>query len=72
MTKNFRLFSSVLYFFAALSSSAVAAVDITGRPRIEVSDWNSLKAAVIFVITDIFALIRILFSKKASANSETA
>ena len=29
MTKNFRLFSSVLYFFAALSSSAVAAVDIT-------------------------------------------
>lgn len=46
MTKNFRLFSSVLYFFAALSSSAVAAVDITGRPRIEVSDWNSLKAAV--------------------------
>lgn len=46
MTKNFRLFSSVLYFFAALSSPAVAAVDITGRPRIEVSDWNSLKAAV--------------------------
>lgn len=46
MTKNFRLFSSVLYFFALLSSSAVAAVDITGRPRIEVSDWNSLKAAV--------------------------
>ena len=46
MTKNFRLFSSVLYFFALLSSPAVAAVDITGRPRIEVSDWNSLKAAV--------------------------
>lgn len=46
MTKKFRLFSSVLYFVTVLPIPAVAAVDITGRPQIEVSDWNSLKAAV--------------------------
>lgn len=46
MTKKFRLFSSVLYFVTVLPIPAVAAVDITGRPQIEVSDWDSLKAAV--------------------------